>query len=142
MGITPSRPTRSMLRLTTRPRLEIRSPGLILIGGRLVAVKARIDGKPEFTHRRGESLIGNVLHQCAVGLLEAPGSAETAAERLRVSLVKKAGLFTMLVFDLQCQIMSCSMANFSAQGSTASDPPLEPGALTGDEINVRTSYRM
>jgi hypothetical protein len=34
------------------------------------------------------------------------------------------------------------MANFSAQGSTASDPPLEPGALTGDEINVRTSYRM
>ncbi len=42
MGMTPSRPTRSMLRFTTRPRFEIKSPGLItLVGpGRLVDVSA------------------------------------------------------------------------------------------------------
>src|SRR5207247_7332509 len=94
--------------------------------------------KPYLAHRRGEELDRESLEPCAVGLFETHLDERKRLLHSPGLVGKKGRLVRVLVLDLHRQIHVLKHREFleTHVGPAAGDPPLERGALAGDEINV------
>ncbi len=137
----PSHPVNSWLRFTTRPRFEIRSPGLItLVGlGRLVEVRALLvenqTSRSGAANRFRENVWSHVPFVC-VRLIWINGNGLATTT---VSFVKKAGWFVKSSLTCSARSMSCTSANSSKR--TYVPPPVRRTSPAQPGLVVKSTFR-